>query len=300
MNRGVHTSVLLKEVIEGLALTPDMVVVDATINGGGHSEVIANDLSEKGILIGIDMDENALTFTRERLADSRATVLLKQGNNRDLDTFLREEGITQVDRFFFDLGMSSWELDHSNRGFSFRRNEPLIMTFASHPKEEDLTAGTIVNEWEEESIADILKGYGEERFARRIARNIVTRRAKKPITTTNELVAVIEEAVPSWYRHKRIHPATKTFQALRITVNDEIRSVHEALLKAGHMLGHKGRILVIAFHSIEDRIVKNTFKKWKSEGQGIIVTKKPITPSEDEAERNPRARSAKLRIFERI
>ena len=298
MHDSGHVSVLSKEVEELLALRPDHIVVDATINGGGLSESIVKQLGDRGRLIGIDMDSEALAFARERLADSVPTVTLKEGNNRNLDTFLKEEGITHVDRFLFDLGLSSRQLDASGRGFAFTRDEPLLMTFRHDPGEKDLSAYGIVNEWEEKHIADVIYGYGEERFARKIARQIVLARAESPIRTTRQLVSVIEKAVPAWYRHKRKHFATKTFQALRITVNDEIQSLILALVKAHDALASKGRILVISFHSIEDRIVKNTFKLWQEKGTGHILTKRPVTPSDEETEANPRSRSAKLRAFE--
>ena len=298
MDNSGHISVLLKEVLELLALEPDHIVVDATINGGGMSELIAKNLGDRGHLIGIDMDNEALAFARERLAHSACRVTLKEGNNRNLDTFLEEEGIIHVDRFLFDLGLSSRQLDASGRGFAFMRDEPLLMTFRTSPGEEDLSAERIINEWEEKHIADIIYGYGEERFARKIARQIVLARAESPLRTTRQLVTVIEKAVPAWYRHKRKHFATKTFQALRITVNDEIQSLREALEKALRTLSPKGRILVITFHSIEDRIVKNTFKRFKETGVGDILTKKPVVPSKEEVRANPRSRSAKLRVFE--
>lgn len=299
MNTSGHESVLLQEVIEGLGLMPTDTVVDATINGGGHSEQIARILGEQGTLIGIDMDADALAFSRERLGDATCRIILKNGNNRHLDTFLQEEEITYVDKILFDLGMSSRQLDSSLRGFSFTHDEPLLMTFANESGEGALTAAEIVNHWEEENIADILYGYGEERYSRRIAKAIVGERAKAPITTTGQLVTIIEEAVPKHYLHGKTHPATRSFQALRITVNDEIQSFKEALEKGFAHLAPNGRILVISFHSIEDRIVKNTFKEWGNLGRGMVLTKKPIVPTKEEVKANKRARSSKLRIFQR-
>lgn len=295
-----HTPVLLKEIIHGLQLKEDHVVVDATINGGGHSEAIAQTLGDTGILVGIDADSDALLFARERLTNVRPRVCLKEGNNRNLDVFLKEEGLKNVDRFLFDLGMSSRQLAFGNRGFSFERDEPLVMTLAKKADEGTLTAYDIVNSWDEQNIADVIYGYGEERYARRIAKAIVLARKKKPIISTTELVAIIRSATPLSYGRIRIHPATKTFQALRIAVNDELTSLKEALDKALQALDHNGRILVISFHSLEDRIVKQTFKKWKEEGYGTIITKKPIRPTIEEIKENPRSRSAKLRIFEKV
>lgn len=297
MNSVRHEPVLLQEVIEGLALESEHVVVDATINGGGHSEAIVRFLGKQGILIGIDMDTEALAFSRERLAESSPRILLKTGNNRNLDQFLEEEGIQSVDRFLFDLGMSSRQLDDSLRGFSFKADESLLMTFNPHPDEHTLTAQEIVNEWQEENIADIIYGYGEERYARKIAKAIIEKRTQTPITTTGLLVSIIMSAVPARYKRGKTHPATRTFQALRITVNDEIQSLHEALDKALNYLAPNGRIVVITFHSIEDRIIKHTFKKWEKDGIGTVLTKKPIVPSEAEVTANKRSRSSKLRIF---
>ena len=294
-----HISVLSREIIEGLQIHNDDTVLDGTINGGGHSELITQILGGQGILIGIDIDSDALSFARERLAGAKARVLLKEGNFRNLDTYLKEEGIKSVDRFLFDLGMSSRQLDSGRRGFSFRYDEPLMMTFKNDPTEGDLTAEEIVNAWEEESIADILYGYGDERYSKRIAKSIVEARKRKPIKTTGELVEIIEESVPSRYKVGKIHPATKTFQALRTTANDEIESTKEGLRKAVEVLSVGGRIAVLTFHSIEDRAVKRTFREFELEGIGKRVTKKPIVPERDEVKTNPRARSAKLRIFEK-
>jgi len=294
-----HISVLSREVLEGLQINSGDTVLDGTINGGGHSELIAQELSEQGVLIGLDMDADALNFARERLANAKARLLLKEGNFRNLDTYLEEEEVKSVDRFLFDLGMSSRQLEDSSRGFSFRYEEPLLMTFKKSPKDTDLTAEEIVNKWEEGSIADILYGYGEERYSKRIAKAIVEERSKNPIKTTGELVSIIESAVPAKYLKGKIHPATRTFQALRTTVNDEIESVKEGLHKALKLLSTGGRIAVITFHSIEDRIVKQTFRNFEDSGEGIRITKKPITPAQEEVKENPRARSAKLRIFEK-
>ena len=294
-----HISVLSQEVLEALALKEGDVVVDCTINGGGHSARISQLIKNVGTLIGIDLDAAALEVSRERLKDIGPRIVLKEGNYTKLDEFLKEEGIEKVNAFLFDLGLSSGQLDTSKRGFSFRFDEPLLMTFKTSPKEGDLTAREIVNEWEEENIADIIYGYGEEKFSRRIAREIVEMRKKRPIETTTDLVEAIRRATPEWYQHKKTHFATRTFQALRITVNNEMESVKEGIAKAIAKTETGGRIVVITFHSIEDRIVKNIFKDAQKEGVGTIITKKPITPTEEEVKENPRARSSKLRIFEK-
>ncbi len=295
----MHISVLSKEVLQGLSLSESDIVVDCTINGGGHSALISKQLGDQGILIGIDLDANALSVSRERLSAATCRVILKEGNYARLDEFLSEEHIEKADKYLFDLGLSSQQLDSSMRGFSFRFDEPLLMTFVPSPGSGDLTAREIVNDWEEESIADIIFGYGEERFARHIASKIVEARKKKTIETTGELVSIIKSATPHWYQHKRKHFATKTFQALRITVNNEMENVKEGVRKAIARTNEKGRVVVITFHSIEDRIVKNIFKEAAKDGEGVIITKKPIQPADSEIRENPRARSAKLRIFEK-
>ena len=294
-----HISVLSKEVLEGLALKGSDIVVDGTINGGGHSEMISQSLNEQGLLIGIDLDAEALAVSRERLSHAKCTVILKEGNYSKLDEYLKEENIEKADKYLFDLGLSSRQLDDSKRGFSFRFDEPLLMTFRDSPRDGDLSAREIVNDWEEENIADIIYGYGEEKFSRAIARGIIEARLKKPIDTTGELVSIIENATPEWYHHKKKHFATRTFQALRITVNNEMESVKEGIPKAIARTKAGGRVVVITFHSIEDRIVKNIFKAAKVEGEGIIITKKPIVPTDEEIKANQRARSAKMRIFEK-
>ena len=226
-----HVSVLLKEVIEGLEIKPSDVVVDATAGSGGHSKALACLLNKNGTLVGIDMDKKALSIVEKNLSDSKCKVLLKEGNFRNIDKFLNEEGIKSVDKILFDFGISSQQLEHSGRGFSFSKDEPLLMTFKEKPTKNDLTAMQIVNEWDEENIDDIIFGYGGEKFSRRIAKGIIEFRKEKQIESTFELVSIIEKATPKWYHSRKIHFATKTFQALRITVNDEMQSIKEALEK---------------------------------------------------------------------
>ena len=229
----------------------------------------------------------------------RCKVVLKEGNYAKLDEYLQEEGISKANNYLFDLGMSSRQLDDSKRGFSFRFDEPLLMSFKESPGDGDLSAREIVNTWDEENIADILYGYGDERFSRKIAAKIIEKRKEKPIETTGELISILEEATPIWYQKKRKHFATRTFQALRITVNNEMESVKEGIPKAIDHTKDGGRVAVITFHSLEDRIVKHLFKDLAKEGKGTIITKKPIDPTREEIAANPRARSAKLRIFEK-
>lgn len=291
-----HYSVLSNEVLEGLLIDKNDIVLDGTVNGGGHSLMISKLLGSKGVLIGTDLDSGALKISEEKLKDAKPTVYLKESNYRNFDQVLDELEIPCVNKILLDLGFSTNQIEGSGRGFSFRKDEPLLMTLSDNPSEEELTASEIVNEWDEENISDIIHGYGEERFANRIARGIVEAR---PIKTTTELVTAIENSVPTWYKGKRLHPATKTFQALRITVNDEIGSLREGLKKGIERLDKGGRIAVISFHSIEDRVVKNHFKNAVHDGVGTLINKKPIIPTEEEIKENPASRSAKLRIFEK-
>ena len=296
-----HVPVLLKEITEHLDIKEPDVVLDGTINGGGHSEIFCKKLGKKGVLVGIDNDSNALARAKKRLSESNCKIFLKQENFRNLDNVLDGLDIKKIDKALFDLGLSSDQLEASGRGFSFLRDEPLLMTFNPNPKETDLTAKEIVNTWEEENIADIIYGYGEERFARRIAKKIVEARKENPIETTKDLVEIIEKSIPARFRiGRKTHCATKTFQALRTAVNDEIRSAREGIEKAIERLNKGGRVAVITFHSIEDRMVKILFKEKQAEGVCTILTKKPMTPSEEETRANPRARSAKLRIIEKL
>lgn len=296
----MHQSVLLQELIAALDVEPADIVVDATINGGGHSEAVMRLLGEEGLLIGIDADKEALEEARKRLSGAKCRIEFVEANFRSMDKILKQLDIERVNGIMIDLGMSSNQLEISGRGFSFKHDEPLLMTFKSKPQEDDLTAREIIRGWKEGNLADIIFGYGEEQFARQIAHAIVEVRKKKPIETTKDLVQVIEGAVPKWYRGRRIHPATKTFQAIRIAVNDEIESLREGLLEGVTHLRSGGHMAVISFHSIEDRVVKNFFAERARDGLGSVVTKKPIVPGDAEVSENPRARSAKLRVFERV
>jgi len=294
---GTHRSVLLHEAIELLAIHSDDTVVDATLGGAGHALAIAEKLGKGGTLIGIDADYDAILRGRELLAGAKATVHLVEANFRDLSAELQKLGITTVDKILFDLGWSSFQLD-AGRGFSLKADEPLLMTYSKEAGA--LTAQKIVNEWAEESIADVVFGWGEERYSRRIAKCIVEKRASKPFTTARELAEAIYAAVPSRYRFGRIHPATRTFQALRIAVNDELGALSQGLMAGWQALSHGGRIAVITFHSIEDRLVKQTFKQWEEVGEGKRITRKPFVPGAEEISGNPRSRSAKLRVIQKI
>ncbi len=295
-----HYPVLLKEAIEFLNLQKGSKVLDATVDGGGHAEEILNKIVPDGKLIGIDQDQQLLEDLNSKfqITKFKENIILINGNFRNLDKLLEPLKINFLDAAFFDLGISSLQLQNSGRGFSFQKDEPLIMTFKSRPG--DLTAADILNKFPEEEIYRILKEYGEERYAGRIARAIVREREYRPFKTTAELMEAIRKAVPPQYKRGHISFATRTFQALRIAVNDELGALEEGLAKAWTLLGLKGRLVVISFHSLEDRIVKNFFKKKSMEGEGLILIKKPVTPSEEEIFLNPRSRSAKLRAIKKI
>lgn len=291
-----HTSVLLHEAIGGLEIQPGDIIVDGTLGSGGHSEEIAKRFGSDIRIIGIDIDEEAIRRSKEKLESYPAKFDFVQGNFRNIDAILDSLGLVKVNKILLDIGLSSNQFEESGRGFSFRKDEPLRMTFKANPAEEETTADMIVNEWSRETIEIIIRGYGEERYARRIAEGIAEARKAKPIKTTNELVDVILKSTPRAYHHGRIHPATRTFQALRIAVNDELKALEEGIRKGFDRLAPGGRMAVISFHSLEDRIVKNYFRDQAKEG-GILITKKPIVPGDGEIEKNPRSRSAKLRIL---
>ncbi len=295
----MHIPVLLKETIEGLAPQPGDTVVDATSGGGGHGKVIAEAIGKEGTLISIDADKEALIHTEETLKDAQCHLCFQNINFRDLEKALHACNISKINKIIFDLGWSTLQLEHSKRGFSFLKNEPLVMTFQNKPKKGVLTAHTIVNEWDMKHIETIIKAYGEERFARVIARAIVKEREKRPIQYSDELGRIVKDAIPSRF-YGRIHPATKTFQALRIAVNDEIGALEEGLEEGFQYLKKDGRMAAISFHSLEDRTVKRFIKSKVKIRELVPITKKPITPSEEEIAHNPRSRSAKLRIAEKI
>ncbi len=297
----IHKTVLLNETIEGLGLSRSQasgkIILDATFGGGGHSKEILKRYPNVKI-IALDQDKSV----SENISDKR--ILFKNINFRDLDNLgaelPRRSSAPKFDGIIFDLGLSSDQLENSGRGFSFMKNEPLLMTMKENPLPEDLTAMDIVNTWSEKSLADIIYGYGEEKFSRRIARGIIEAREKNKIQTTWDLVKIIENSVPAVYRKGRLHYATKTFQALRIAVNDELGALQIGLEKGFEFLKKGGRIAVISFHSLEDRIVKRFYKGKEKEGKVILINKKPIIPKEEEIKNNPRSRSAKLRVLEKI
>ncbi len=287
----MHISVLLEESTDLLLGNGGWLYVDCTVGLGGHTKRIL-EKNPKAFVIGIDRDPQALELAKENLNGFEGRFVLYHANYADLDRVLEEEGIKEVDGFLFDLGVSMLQLK-SQRGFSFQRDEPLDMRMNPEDKK---TAYDVVNRYPQRELERIIREYGEEPYAKRIAQAIVLQRSKKPIRTTGELVQIILSVLPQ--RHTRIHPATRTFQAIRIETNDELKSLEMALEKTLRFLGKGGRIVVISFHSLEDRIVKNFFKK----NSHILksLTKKPITPNVEEVMRNPASRSAKLRAGERL
>lgn len=289
----VHQPVLLQEVLAYLVQEPAGVYIDCTIGGGGHALAVLEQLSPAGFLLGIDQDQIALQAAAERLQTYRDQVKLVQGNFRQLQEIWQESALPAPQGILFDLGVSSPQLDEKERGFSYQEDAPLDMRM---DQRQHLTAAEIVNTWPEAELAHIIRQYGEERWAARIASFIVKRRKQQRLSTTGELVDVIKAAIPAAARRRGPHPARRTFQALRIAVNDELGALQVGLEAARCILAPAGRVCVISFHSLEDRIVKHTFRAWAEENDFNILTKKPVTPSAKETEANPRARSAKLRV----
>jgi 16S rRNA (cytosine1402-N4)-methyltransferase len=298
-NELVHKTVLLKESIDGLLIKEGDIYVDGTLGSAGHTAYALEKTGGSIQVIGLDRDTEALERSRARLS-RYPNVTLVESSYKDIENVLNTLNIQKIDRFMLDLGLSSDQFETSGRGFTFKNDEPLLMTFKKDLRPDDLTAAKILNTWAEESIADIIYGFGEERYSRRIAKAIVQYREKKEIERTVELVEIVNQSVPVFYKKGRIHPATRTFQALRIAVNDELNTLKIGISKGFEKLGSGGRMAVISFHSLEDRIVKNFNKEKEDMGVAKIITKKPIVPGEDEISQNPRSRSAKLRILEKI
>ncbi len=303
-----HVPVLLKECIEGLAIKPDGIYVDGTLGGAGHSSQIVKQISKKGLLLGIDRDEEAICVAKERLKEF-SNVQFVHDNHDNIKQILSKLEIPAVDGILLDLGVSSYQLDEKNRGFSYMQESQLDMRM---DKMAILTAKEVVNTYAEEKLANLIYEYGEEKFSRRIAKNICEYRKTKEIETTAELVKIIEKSVPR--KNGEGHPAKRTFQAIRIEVNDEIKPLYQTILDSIEMLKPQGRLCVITFHSLEDRAVKNAFVE--AEGKctcppglpycmcgakklGTIITKKTILPTKQEMQTNSRSKSAKLRIFEK-
>lgn len=293
----MHNPVLLEEALHFLNPTPGKIIIDATVGGGGHAEEIARQIYPGGTLIGMDRDSESLKITQERLKKFQATVKLVNKNFKDIKETVIDLGIGEVDGILFDLGISSIQMETVERGFGIKNAGPLDMRM---DRSQRLTARDLVNTLSEAGLSGLIREFGEDRFHRRIARRIVIERRKGPIETTTGLAGIVSRSMPHGRKWERIHPATRTFQALRIKVNNELEAIEKALDAVPGLLRKGGILCVISFHSLEDRIVKNALKGFKSQGTFRILTKKPVTAGRKEALENPRARSAKLRAGEKI
>ena len=305
-----HKSVLLNETIDVLNIKPDGIYVDGTLGGGGHAYEVCRRLGEKGSIVGIDQDAAAIEAASARLKDFGEKVTIVRSNYRDMKSKLHELGIDKVDGIVLDLGVSSYQLDTAERGFSYREDAPLDMRMDTRQK---MTARDIVNDYTEADLYRVIRDYGEDKFAKNIAKHIVQARAVKPVETTAELSEIIRASIPMKFQKKSGHPAKRTFQAIRIELNRELDVLRDSLDDMIDLLNPGGRLCIITFHSLEDRIVKSAFRKNENpctcppdfpvcvcgkKSKGSIITKKPILPSEEELEYNSRSKSAKLRIFE--
>jgi 16S rRNA (cytosine1402-N4)-methyltransferase len=290
-----HITVLQQEAVDGLMLRPQDTVVDGTFGSGGHAREILKRLDSDGTYIGIDADETAFTA---QTFETKATIHLVNENFRNIAQILRSLHIQHADAILADLGWRMEQFSEGGKGFSFAHDEPLHMTFGD-PAKYEFTAHDIVNEWGEDSIADIIFGYSEDRAARKIAKAIVDARKVAPIKTTLQLVEIIESVFPKLH-YRKVNPSTKTFQALRIAVNDELGALEQFLKEGFEVLKPGGRMAIITFHSLEDRVVKQYFRQLKDDELGELESKKPLIPSEAELKANPRARSAKLRIIKKL
>ncbi len=292
-----HIPVLCQEVIEYLKLKVGDIVLDATVGGGGHAKEILKKIIPTGRLIGVDRDTEAIERVKRGLKQYEKNIVYVNDNFRRIDEILKQRHITEIDSAVFDLGMSSFQIDDAKRGFSFLHDGPLDMRFDARGIH---SAGEVVNKFGREILADIIKEYGEERHAKLIADAIISARKKKRIESTGQLKEIIFLAAGRKYSRQRLHPAARTFQALRIYVNDELSAVKEAVDKTISYLKPNGRICVISFHSLEDRIIKNIFRDKSKEKEISVITKKPVGASERESAANPRSRSAKLRVAEKL
>lgn len=298
MFKKVHNPVMLSEIIDYLNLSPGKTIVDATVGTGGHSKSIIERIMPGGRLIGIDRDEESLGVAKERLGQYGGACQFIYGNFFELDTILERLSIKKIDGILFDLGVSSFQLEDPKRGFSFQYEGPLDMRL---DRNSYISAYDLVNNLNEEEISSLLWNFGQERWHNRIAHLMVEEREKQPITTTSQLANIVIRAIPHRYRYKyyRIHPATRTFLGIRIAVNRELETLETAMNKAIELLDTRARICVISFHSLEDRVVKLSFRKSAQEGKINIITPKPLTPTISEIEANPSSRSAKLRVAEK-
>ena len=306
-----HKSVLIEETVNGLNIRPDGIYVDGTLGGGGHAYEVCRRLGEKGSIIGIDQDEAAIEAAGIRLKDFGEKVTIVRSNYCDMKSRLHELGIDKVDGIVLDLGVSSYQLDTAERGFSYREDAPLDMRM---DRRQEMTARDIVNGYSEMDLYRVIRDYGEDKFAKNIARHIVAERERRSIDTTGQLTEIIKHAIPMKFQKKSGHPAKRTFQALRIELNRELDVLRDSLDDMIEILNPGGRLCIITFHSLEDRIVKSAFRKNENPctcpshfpvcvcgnvSKGSVITRKPILPSEEELEENSRSKSAKLRIFER-
>ena len=306
-----HKSVLLDETIESLNIKPNGIYVDGTLGGGGHSYEIAKRLTDGGRLIGIDQDEDAIRAAKERLSEFADRVTIVRDNYCNMPKVLDELGISKVDGILLDIGVSSYQLDEAERGFTYKQDAPLDMRM---DQRQEMTAKDIVNGYSEEDLYRIIRDYGEDKFAKNIAKHIVQARQIKPVETTFELDEIIKAAIPMKFRATGGHPAKKTFQAIRIELNRELEVLDESIDAMTDLLNDNGRLCIITFHSLEDRIVKTRFRKNENpctgppdfpvcvcgkKPKGKVITRKPIVPDEEELEENKRAKSSKLRVFER-
>ncbi|MDO4167623.1 MAG: 16S rRNA (cytosine(1402)-N(4))-methyltransferase RsmH [Eubacteriales bacterium] len=305
-----HVSVLLDEVIEGLQIKQDGIYVDGTLGGAGHASVVCSKLGNSGRFIGIDQDADAIAASTERLKPYGDRVTIVRSNYADMVQVLRQEQISHVDGITLDLGVSSFQLDTSDRGFSYRMDAPLDMRMDDR---QTVSAETVVNEYSEMELFHIIRNYGEDKFAKNIAKHIVAERKIEPIRSTGRLAEIVSQAIPMKIKKQGGHPAKRTFQAIRIEVNHELEVLEQTLSDMIDLLKPGGRLCIITFHSLEDRIVKKAFRDAENpctcppsfpvcvcgkQSRGRVVTRKPILPSEQEREANPRSKSAKLRIFE--
>lgn len=307
-----HTTVLLKETIEYLNIRPDGIYVDGTLGGGGHASKICEKLNANGLLVGVDQDEVALKAASERLLPYSNKKSFVHSNFSNIRNVINELGLKYIDGIVLDLGVSSYQLDEASRGFSYMHDANLDMRM---DRTQKFNAENVINEYDQEDLYRIIKEYGEEKWAKRIAEFIVRERKDKPIKTTGQVVEIIKKAIPSAARRDGPHPAKRTFQAIRIEVNNELGILERTIQKITDVLNTNGRICIITFHSLEDRIVKNVFKDLSTackcppeypicvcKGEQILktITRKPVLPSDEEVENNPRSRSAKLRVAEKV
>ena len=297
MEKKLHTSVMLREALEYLNLSSGKIIIDATTGTGGHSLQIAERIAKKGRLICIDRDQESLVVAQERLSQFKDACEFVYGNFIDMENMLKKLNIKKVDGILFDLGASSVQLDDPQRGFSFQAEGPLDMRL---DRNSYISAYDLVNNLTQEEISALLWSFGQERWHNRIARLLVQEREKNPIATTSQLSNIVVKAIPYRYKHGRVHAATRTFQAVRIAVNRELEALETVIKKAIQLLNTGARICVISFHSLEDRIVKLSFRQAALNGEIKIITPKPLTPKESEIKENPSSRSAKLRVAEKI